>query len=401
MLISEFVETKWNAKNKKRYMDLGYIFTKMGDPVQIKVEDIADNSSAFLLFKCDYCGEYFEKKISYYNRNLKRNNIILKDCCDNCISEKRKESNLKQFGFEVPLQRAEVREKLKNTMVERYGVENFSQFVDFNEIYKRICQEKYGVDNIFQLEDIKEKTKNTCLDKYGVEYYSQSKDFKIKYKDTCLEKYGVEHIMQVDEFKEKAKQTMLDNYGVEHALCNDEILNNMKEKVFLDYGVDNISQLDSVKLKKSKTFYENQSVATSRQQRYLHKLLGGIINYSNNTPNLDIAFPDNKIYIEFNGSGHDLCVKTNQMTQKEFDDKERRRYYYLKSLGWKGIFIESPRDYLPSDEILIYEFNKALKWFNSNEIGHCHYNMIIGEKAKDQKYGKLRKIKDTDLKEAS
>jgi hypothetical protein len=73
----------------------------------------------------------------------------------------------------------------------------------------------------------------------------------------------------------------------------------------------------------------------------------------------------------------------------------------MKNLGWKGIFINSPRDYLPSDDIIIQEINKAKEWFKINEKYHSHYNIDIGILINDEKFGKLRKIKEKDLKVAN
>jgi hypothetical protein len=218
------------------------------------------------------------------------------------------------------------------------------------------------------------KTAECNLINYGFEYHVNQEDFMKNTQKTNVERYGSPYVMGTDYFKQKTL----------------EVLNNK-------YGVDNISQLEEVKIKKAETFYKNGSVKTSRQQEYLWRLLGGELNYANNTPSLDIAFPEQKVYIEFNGKGHDLCVKTKQMTQKEFDNRERRRYHYLKNLGWKGIFINSEQDYLPNDEVIINEINKALEWFKSNEKGHWHYNIYIGNKINDITYGKLRKITEKDL----
>lgn len=209
--------------------------------------------------------------------------------------------------------------------------------------------------------------------------------------------YGFEYHVQQPETIEKIEQTNIERYDSKYIFGSEYFLNATKEVVMNKYGVENISQLDEVKTKKAETFYRNGSVRTSRQQKYLHDLFGGELNYANNTPSLDIAFPEKQIYIEFNGSGHDLCVKMKQMSQKDFDNKERRRYYYLKKLGWKGIFISSPQDYLPSDEILKTELAKAIDWFKSNKSGHSHYKINIGNKINDDKYGKLRSITEKDL----
>jgi hypothetical protein len=70
----------------------------------------------------------------------------------------------------------------------------------------------------------------------------------------------------------------------------------------------------------------------------------------------------------------------------------------LKSLGWKQIKIISYCDYLPSDEVLLEEYNKALEWFKSDDNGHWHYNINIGNKKIDDVYGQLRRITENDLK---
>lgn len=397
MIISEFIEVKWNAKNVKMYTGKGYIFSKVGDILKVKIEDLALNSFALVNFQCDYCNNLYSQKWVYYNRNKKRSNIINKDCCENCINEKIKESNIIVYGVEWSQQTKEIQDKIKATNFNKYGSECYFSSQNFKDEYKEIMLDKYGVLNSFQSEEVKNKIKQFYLNNYNVEHYSQTNEFKEKYKNTCLEKYGVEHIMQVEEFKNKSKETLFNNYGVEHALENKDILDDMKNNIILKYGVENISQLQEVKNKKSKTFYDNQTVATSRQQRYLHKLLGGELNYSNNTPSLDIAFPDKKIYLEYNGSGHMLSVKCKKFTLEEFNKNEIKRYYALKRLGWKCIKINSFRDYLPSDKIIYEEINKAFEWFKSNKPGHFHYNIEIGNKINDINYGKLRKITEKDL----
>ena len=72
------------------------------------------------------------------------------------------------------------------------------------------------------------------------------------------------------------------------------------------FGVDNIMDLEEYRLKIAETLSRNNTVNTSKQQIYLHNLLGGELNYANETPVLDIAYPDDKIYLEYNGGGHNL-----------------------------------------------------------------------------------------------
>lgn len=53
MLLTKNVIVRWNSQNKKWYMDKGYIFTKMNDEFEVKVEDLIKGSSVYVEVKCD------------------------------------------------------------------------------------------------------------------------------------------------------------------------------------------------------------------------------------------------------------------------------------------------------------------------------------------------------------
>lgn len=357
MLLSKEAEVTITSKNYQIYKDKGYIFDvkthkgkiviPRGTKCRIKVKDLDKKSSVKITYRCDYCG--IEKEVCYkdYMKHYPEGTNKEKDACLKCSSKKASETLMSKYGVKNCMELNEVKDKIKNTNIKKYGV---------------VCT--------LNTEENKNKIKESFLNKYGVPYYTMTNECKDKVKDTNMKRFGVEYYSKTDEWLESVKK-------------------NVKEK----YGVENISQLDEIKIKKAETFYKNSTVATSNQQRYLFDLLGGELNYSCSTPSLDIAFPKEKIYIEYNGSGHDLCVKMGNMTREEFENRERARYYYMKKLGWKGIFINSESDYLPSDNIIINEINKAKEWFESNEDGHYHYNINISKFANDEKYGKLRKIK--------
>jgi hypothetical protein len=90
---------------------------------------------------------------------------------------------------------------------------------------------------------------------------------------------------------------------------------------------------------------------------------------------LDIAFPEDKIYVEYNGGGHNLGVKIGNISEKEFKTKEIKRYKYLKSLGWKQIEINSPNDYLPEDEEIISSISNGINCLNNQNINHYTINL--------------------------
>jgi len=134
---------------------------------------LSANSSKKIVCKCDYCGQFCEKRMDKYSRARKD---IPKNSCSNrtCMTSKVQEVNMVRFGTTSPFANKEIREKIKETMIDKYGVASPLQS---KEIYSKLKQtnlEKYGVENVFQNEDIKEKSKETCLEKYGFTNFAQA-----------------------------------------------------------------------------------------------------------------------------------------------------------------------------------------------------------------------------------
>lgn len=155
MLLSEEVEVKWNAKNKKHYVDLGYTYTKIGDSFIAKVKDLTKGNNSDIKVKCDYCGNiYTLKYYTYYNRHNKT-----KDCCGNpsCTGKKASDS-----------------------LFEKYNVTNCRHISGVNDKIKETNLSKYGVENPFASEEIIQKIKEVNLQKYGYEHSSQSPIIKEK-----------------------------------------------------------------------------------------------------------------------------------------------------------------------------------------------------------------------------
>ena len=395
MLLSKEVEVKINKINIDWYKSKGYN-CELRDIITINVSDLVINSKIIVEYKCDYCGNTSSNTYQNYYKNHNKSEVK-KDACRNCISIKRKESTMKKYGVDNISQLQEVKNKKEETCLENFGVKCNLKTEDTKKKIKETNMQKYGVDNAAKNDIVKQKAMNTNLERYGFEWTTQSDNMMKKSRETMQLKYGVDYPGQSPEIMEKVKKTNIEKYGVDNVLKNKDIQIKIKNIIKDKYGVDNVSQSEEIKNKKYKTFFKNQTVATSRQQRYLHNLIGGELNYANNTPNLDIAFPEEMIYVEFNGSGHNLCVKYGQISQIDFEEKEKRRYYYLKKRGWKTIIINSKYDYLPSDDIINKEIENAKKWFESDEKGHSHYIINIGNKINDEKYGKLRRITENDL----
>ena len=72
-LVSKTAKVKWNSRYKKYYMDLGYVFTKMGDEIDVKIEDLPKNSHYRVEYTCDNegCDKILSSSYYNYNRHVK------------------------------------------------------------------------------------------------------------------------------------------------------------------------------------------------------------------------------------------------------------------------------------------------------------------------------------------
>lgn len=169
------------SSNFKHYMKKYGPFRK-GESFLIDIEDLIENSRTKITAICDICGK--EKMLTHqtYNRI-----VIDKYYCSKCKSIKTKETNMKKYGFDYPMQRKEVMEKSKETFLERYGIENISQREDIRKIRsERLKDEnyqnkmsdgvfmKFGTDNVSKLQFIKTQKEDTLMKNYGVTNPSQS-----------------------------------------------------------------------------------------------------------------------------------------------------------------------------------------------------------------------------------
>ena len=341
---------KQQKRHKKEYM---YDFET---PILVKTEDLTNGCHAIVEVLCDMCQEEIIS-VSYevYNRVVKKTGNYV---CRDCSYEKTRQTNQKIYGTKFPSQLEEIKEKIKETNLERYGVEYYAKT-------KECC----------------EKIRQTCIEKYGVEHFAQSQQIKDKKATTNLERYGVEYISQVYKFKEKQRQSLFKHYGVENPMHSEELKQRLVN-----------------------TMYKNGSQKSSKQQRYLHNIYSGELNYPIKYFDVDICLLDEKITIEYDGSGHNLPVKFNKMTQEEFDQREIMRFNVLKREGYKQMRIISRKDLLPSDEILLQMLSIAREYFSTTNHSWINFDIdnsiMINVKNKDTNgiffdYGKLRKIKES------
>ena len=67
MLLTKILNVKANSTTYKYYNSLGYN-CRIGDIIEIKVEDLKPTSGETVLVKCDYCGKEYELKYRDYNK---------------------------------------------------------------------------------------------------------------------------------------------------------------------------------------------------------------------------------------------------------------------------------------------------------------------------------------------
>jgi len=167
MLLSKTVIQKWNSKNKKRYIELGYIFTKIKDEFEVKVHDLPKYSRAKVLIKCDYCGKEILKEWINYNSEIDKG-IIIKDACRDCQHIKAQDVMITKYGTVQPMHVEAFKNKQINTNIKKYGFKNASSSEIVREKVAATNIQRYGGIAPTASDEVKQKVAETCIKKYGV-----------------------------------------------------------------------------------------------------------------------------------------------------------------------------------------------------------------------------------------
>ena len=424
-IISKIVKVTPRGKSIAHYRKMGYD-AKYNQELEVRVEDLSACSTALVETTCDYCGK-LRQPIKYVDYNAQTKNGTKKCCCSDCISLKREEvfiekygyknamqipevqekiqkTNMEKYGSRSPSGNAEVRAKQKETLMQNYGVDNPSLSKELQEKRKRTFLEKYGVENPLLVEEIKNKAQQTIIERYGVENVSRNTDIQNKRTKTFIEYFGTPTPLQNKECLEKLKKTNMDRYGVEFTMQLEETKQKAKQAFLEKYGYDNPMKSPEFL---EKWFLKNGSnfVKSSRQQQYLCNLYNGIINYPFKCFALDIFLPEDKLDVEFDGSGHRMSISLGSISEEDFEKKELYRNVAIKREGYKQMRIISTTDLLPSDTVLLQMLSDAKSYF-SLYPNHSWIEFSIDTSTvrnaehKDgipYQYGSLRAIKESDL----
>lgn len=101
-LISKTVKIRWINATKKYYEKLGYIFTKIGDEFEVKVEDLPKGSSVKVKCICDNCKVLLNPTYRDYNKTVKSDG---KTYCNKCSVKLFTAKKLKETKFELSFAR--------------------------------------------------------------------------------------------------------------------------------------------------------------------------------------------------------------------------------------------------------------------------------------------------------
>ena len=253
-LISRFNDS--HTKVESAYRILHNIEQKPICPVCGKILPFVSMQIGYKTFCCNEC-KNTEKGKQYCKDKLK-NSMLKKYGVENpmqldIFKEKSKQTCLKNYGCEYPSQDKDIREKQMATMQKKYGVSSALQSKKFRDKFTETMQEKYGVSSALQSKKFRDKFTETMQERYGVNYTGESDILKHKMMETSLKKYGVINPAMSDDIKQKVINTNLKQYGVEYIAQSPIIKQRMQENNMRKYGVKFTTQLESTKQKVKET----------------------------------------------------------------------------------------------------------------------------------------------------
>lgn len=193
-----------------------------------------------------------------------------------------------------------------------------------------------------------------------------------------------------------------EEYPSTNDCCDSQECIALKRKLttFIRYGTEYYSQSEEGRERFTERFTNTGlpwKVPSSRQQDYLSILLGAELNVRVKEIKgfVDMIMVDEKIVIEYDGSGHFMGQHFGRYTYEEKLEEDHQRDLIVKSLGYKVIRIDSKNDYLPSDEEILNKINDIKSYFKDS--GKYFFEWIIPKSKKEKRYGKLREITDEDI----
>ena len=186
---------------------------------------------------------------------------------DNAVLDKRRATNVAQYGSPSPFGNKEVQQKSRTTIKAKYGVDNVSQSEDIKQQKIQTSLANYGTAHPLQNEDNKAARNATNLERYGVECVWKSDVIKQQIVDTNMLKYGVPHAMQSEQVMQKVKDTNMLKYGVEWNSTSESSRQKRADTCINKYGVTNKWLVENP----SHVGFNLDTLALMNDPRYVHE----------------------------------------------------------------------------------------------------------------------------------
>lgn len=169
-----------------------------------------------------------EKKLKTKQTNLKKYGVE-QPIQNKEIKKKMEQTNLKKYGHNNPFRNENIKSKIEQTNLKKYGARRPIQNEEIRRKIEQSVFKRYGVKHTFKNKEIKQKCEQTNIKRYGVSNPSQNKDIQQKIEQTNLERYGVRRPIQNEEIKQKMIETNLERYSVECVFNNEEIREKIEQ----------------------------------------------------------------------------------------------------------------------------------------------------------------------------
>ena len=127
-------------------------------------------------------------------------------------------------------------------MIQRYGVEYTLQSKELTEKVKETMMREFGVEHPMQSEEIKQRTKENNQIEFGVDHPMKLDEFKQRSIDNNRAKHGGIHSSALPEVKAKVVATNLRRYNTKCTLQNETINAKARRTCNLKYNVDYYTQ---------------------------------------------------------------------------------------------------------------------------------------------------------------
>ena len=180
MILDKKVNVRINNINIKYYNQF-YKNLKLNKIISVPINKLTKGSKVEINVKCDDCGIEKKMKYSEYYRFSKG---LVTYLCKICVKSVTRNTMLKKYGCEYPLQNKDIMLKFKKTNIKRYGYEYPLQNKEIQKKQKDTNKKRYGVEFVSLNSNIRDKQTLTKIKNLVKKYYN----FKfINYKNKMIE----------------------------------------------------------------------------------------------------------------------------------------------------------------------------------------------------------------------